>query len=85
MESYVFKTNKLCMFIGCTEEEYGQSYGTIIKVDDGGEMLYKIIEKNRIIIFFMKEDETMSYQERSQSKTQLVNEVVEGKMLMVEF
>jgi hypothetical protein len=30
--SYVFKTNNLCMFTGCTQNEVGQSLETVIKI-----------------------------------------------------
>jgi len=62
-ESYIFKTNYLCVFTCCTEEEVGLSFGTVIKVDDDGDMLSKIIEAKHNQNFVMKEDDTMSGKE----------------------
>jgi hypothetical protein len=36
MGSYVFKTNDLCVFTGCAKDEVGQSFGTVIKIVEGG-------------------------------------------------
>jgi hypothetical protein len=44
MGSYVFKTNDLCMITGCAKNEAGQSLGTVIKIDEGGDMIFKGIE-----------------------------------------
>jgi hypothetical protein len=42
-EPYVFKYDDLCMIAGCEREEVGQSFGTIIKTSEDGDMLSESI------------------------------------------
>jgi hypothetical protein len=78
--SYVFKTDNLCTFIGCAKNGAGQSLETVIKIDEGGDILSKGIKVEHNHNFIVKKDETRLSHKSSQGEDyiQLVNEIVEG-------
>jgi hypothetical protein len=82
MESYVFKTNDLCVFTGCAKDKYGQSSRTIIKIVEGRDTLSKGIEQNQNYVM-KKYEILLSYKNsHGEEYTQLVNEEVEDGSLM---
>jgi hypothetical protein len=82
MESCVFKTNDLCVFIGCAKDEVGKSSDTFIKIVEGRYILSKGIEHNQNYV--MKKDDILLSHKNSHGKyyTQLINEEADDGNLM---
>jgi hypothetical protein len=82
MESYVFKTNDLCVFTGCAKDEAGQSYVTVIKIVEGRDVISKGIEHDHNSIMKKGEIFVSHKNIHGEDYTQLVNEEANDYSLM---